>query len=385
MQKMTKDDIKKEKFKKLPGVMSCDRCFINTDAVLLNKLTEGTYPVEVLRHGLRGTQNKVDWKDESPMNIQETETAMLSHDSEGLIINYEMKFLQMNKFISQCNAGKFELMEDIKRHKDSILNFIDRCTDSKGLEEVSRRYARNIVNARWTWRNRTFADSVTVTTSFNDQVLIFNSTDIPFDTFNDYSEDEKILAKHIENCMTGVSSAGIQVSADIGFGIRGALEVYPSQNKLPDRAPKGFSRSLYKYNTKQPKDFKDNNVVGFAAITSRKIGNALRTIDTWYKDFDGKAIPVEPNGANLDDCVFYRKDETSAFNYFLNLNNIDPSSNEGMFSIASIMRGGVYSGGPAEDPNADVKKANLDARKKKKAEDDAILKKAKEESKEESK
>jgi CRISPR-associated protein Csy3 len=130
----------------------------------------------------------------------------------------------------------------------------------------------------------------------------------------------------------------------------GGVEVFPSQNYLEDK-PKGFSRSLYQLTPKKP-DHKanDNQYLGQAALRDQKIGNALRTIDTWYplfKENDEKPIAVEPNGANLEGQIFYRvgKDKVSAFDILKEIDELDPNSEKGMFLIACLIRGGVYSEG----------------------------------------
>ena len=48
--------------------------------------------------------------------------------------------------------------------------------------------------------------------------------------------------------------------------------------------------------------------MGHAALRDQKIGNALRTIDTWYPRYTehGRPLPVEPNGASLEAQEFFR-------------------------------------------------------------------------------
>ena len=57
--------------------------------------------------------------------------------------------------------------------------------------------------------------------------------------------------------------------------------------KYLEEKTKGFSRSLYQLTPKKP-DHKanDNQYLGQAALRDQKIGNALRTIDTWYPLFE---------------------------------------------------------------------------------------------------
>jgi CRISPR-associated protein Csy3 len=146
--------------------------------------------------------------------------------------------------------------------------------------------------------------------------------------------------------MSGQQATAVKVTADVDFGVKGAVEVFPSQNYI-DGKLKGFPRSLYKYGVPNRISKTDNNRVGYAAIRDQKIGNAIRTIDTWYPEFKETGVPIaiEPNGANLDTQRFFRKNSTSAFMMFLQLNDIDPNTEQGMFCIASLVRGGVYSGG----------------------------------------
>lgn len=93
--------------------------------------------------------------------------------------------------------------------------------------------------------------------------------------------------------------------------------------------------------------------MGTAALRDQKVANAIRTIDTWYPDYEQngcKPIPVEPNGASLEAQRFFReigdkKNKSSAFDIIKELNITDPNSPQGMFFIACLVRGGVFSAG----------------------------------------
>ena len=52
---------------------------------------------------------------------------------------------------------------------------------------------------------------------------------------------------------------------------------------------------------------------------------------------------VEVNGASLSALEFFRRKAASSFQLFKRLLQIDPNSDEGMFCIAALDRGGVYS------------------------------------------
>ena len=87
--------------------------------------------------------------------------------------------------------------------------------------------------------------------------------------------------------------------------------------------------------------------MGQAALRDQKIGNALRTIDTWYPAYEERRVPlpVEPNGASLDAQEFFRnKGDASGVKLLLRLSELDPMTPDGLFLLACIIRGGGFSG-----------------------------------------
>jgi len=231
--------------------------------------------------------------------------------------------------------------------RDSLKSFIGRAKDAKGLDEVACRIARNIANGRWLWRNRLIAEAITVTVSTEQRAIAsFNALDVPLNQFDDYSDCERVVARVIAAGLRGSEVAALNVVARVEFGFRGAIEVFPSQNYIEEK-PKGFARSLYRLG--QPERSKPEDgprIMGRAAIRDQKVANALRTIDTWYSGFaeHGRPIPVEPNGANLDAQRFFRDQKgSSAFDLVRRLNEVDPDTDDGMFLITCLIRGGVYS------------------------------------------
>lgn len=348
--------------KKLPGVMSIQRTVVTSDAVMSNVFDNGkaTTPVAVVRHGIRGTQNLNNGhKDGEVSNIQETDTAKLDPQAKAMAVDFEIRFVDISQGLTACAPSKSQTRDEIQNYRKTLDSFIEKAKQSQGLEEVANRYARNIANARWLWRNRVNAENISVTVSLvgTNNSLIFNAFETPLNEFNNYSANEKILGKAILDGMTGNKLCAIKVSAVVDFGVKGAVEVYPSQNYLSDK-PKGFARSLYKHNVRHQMNKSDMNVVGEAAIRDQKILNALRTFDTWYAEYDERQLPIaiEPNGASLDAQQFFRNNkESSAFDLFLTFEKLDPNTNEGMFCLACIIRGGVYSGESDKKDTAETK------------------------------
>lgn len=364
--------IKAENFKKLPGSLSLQRGTLISDAAFYHLHADGTEEaLHVMYHGIRGTQNVAGNKEKGAAsgnsvarevsNIQMTESAKLLPNAK-LLVKWDLRFIDLDHilFASASKAGADK--QDEKNFRAGFKDFVAKAKESDGITEVAHRYVRNIINGRWLWRNRSVAEHILIKVSeivAHDQsqtaksyklIAKFNALDYSLKSFDKVSEHEEKIAQILVKGMRGDVSSGLHIEAIIDFGM-GGVEVFPSQNYLEDK-PKGFSRSLYQLNPVRPeRQAKDNQFLGQAAIRDQKIGNALRTIDTWYDKFldnDSKPIPIEPNGANLDAQEFFRTDKAkkeSAFDILKEIRNLDPNSDKGMFLIACLIRGGVYSEG----------------------------------------
>jgi CRISPR-associated protein Csy3 len=336
-----------ETFKKLPGVLSFQRGLIVTDALFFNRDGAPTpNPVEVIRHGIRGTQNinKDTIKDVN--NIQITDTAKTSPDADGLMVRFSVRFLPLRSTLFAC-AGK-----DIQPVRQAIDRFFDRAEHGSGLIEVGNRYARNLLNGRWLWRNRSLAQHLTIRVWEEDALLAevdaFSLSTRHFDAF---TPAETAIGNRIAASLRGEARVNLKIEAEIAFGFKGAVEVFPSQNYIEGK-PTGFARPLYKVGHAEPIGDKTAlRVMGQAALRDQKVSNAIRTIDTWYPTFAsvGQPLPVEPQGASLDAQAFFRREKgadgqkVSAFDLVRRINLVDPDSDDGKFLIASFLRGGVFS------------------------------------------
>lgn len=338
-------------FKKLPGVLSFQRGLVISDAEFFNDIN-GEYeahPVHVVRHGIRGTQNvNSSGKEQREVsNIQQTDSAKLDANADSMVARYSIRFLDLANVLFACAPGKKDSEEEITALRESIRQFIERAKNSTGVDEIACRFARNMANGRWLWRNRLIADAIKVTINYGAESQDFNALNIALNEFGDYSDAERNVASIIADGLRGKTTAALTVIANVDFGFKGAIEVFPSQNYIENK-PDGFARSLYRLGQPQQRDSKEGvRIMGRAAIRDQKVSNALRTIDTWYPDFaeHGRPIPIEPNGASLDAQRFFRdnKSKASGFDLVRRLNQVDPTSDDGMFVTACLIRGGVYS------------------------------------------
>ncbi len=110
--------------------------------------------------------------------------------------------------------------------------------------------------------------------------------------------------------------------------------MFPSQELILDKDNSKKSRTLY-------------HVDEVAAIHSQKIGNALRTIDTWYPEAaDNGPIAVEPYGSVTTQGKAYRQPKEKADFYNLLdawvLKDKAPEPEQQHFVVATLIRGGVF-------------------------------------------
>lgn len=350
-------------FKKLPGVLSLTRRLNITDALFYSELSDGNLiAIDVKRGGLRGTQNinkkATDGRVEVN-NIQTTDFAKTDPDAVAVIVKVGAKFFSLKEGLNSCALSAKDDKSLLTEFRQSYFSFIDRVgtpeSPSDGLLEVAARYARNLANGRWLWRNRALAATVDITISNGESEFLFDALSIPLNQFGNYSADELALARIIASQLAGGGGEGISIEARLTFGdaMNASAEVYPSQNYLGGDKPKGFARSLYAvgYSDLSTKsdimELESTRLVGQAALRDTKVANAIRTIDTWYPEFEdyGAPIAVEPTGASLDAQYAFRNKKGSSFEYARKLNEIDVDSDEGKFMIAALVRGGVYSEG----------------------------------------
>lgn len=359
-------DVNTLPLKKLPSVMALRRCVIVSDAPLnyINQNGE-VLPVPVIQHGTMGTQNVNE--DTNPggvaadgvrnvANLQGVQTAKTPSDMQKVQIGFQMRVLDMAHGMHSCSSSSSDSEESGKKMRAFFDDFVERSKHSAGMAEVCRRFARNICNGRWLWRNRLAAQHIAIEVHADGrQFHVPDALNIPLNHFDDYSDTEIALGDVLHRGLRGEDVTGLIVTATIDYGVTGSIEVFCSQNYEPESSGRGkpdakVSRSLYKLaNPRLKPGGPGMNVLGQAAYRDAKIWNAIRSIDTWYSNFEETGLPIaiEPQGASLALMEFLRSGKTSAFALFRRLNQIDPDSPEGMFCIAVILRGGVF--GEAEE------------------------------------
>ncbi|MBW9254858.1 type I-F CRISPR-associated protein Csy3, partial [Acidithiobacillus ferriphilus] len=212
--------------------------------------------------------------------------------------------------------------------------------DAHGFGELAHRYAHNLANARFLWRNRMGAEQVEVQVQHLVQGQA--ATTWTFDglqlSLRDFAapvaaeKNIKALADLIAQGLAGQSHVLLQVTAFARLGA--AQEVYPSQELILVKGNSKKSKTLYA-------------VQGIAGIHSQKLGNALRTIDTWHPDVAILGpIAVEPYGSitTLGKACRKPTDKLDFYNLLdaWLLKDKEPSLEQQHFVMATLIRGGVF-------------------------------------------
>ena len=228
-------------------------------------------------------------------NLQTVDSASLTMDEDTLKLEFTVKVLSGVQYPSACNDPK---------HYESIKKMGEDFIAENGFKELSRRYALNLANGRFLWRNRVGAEKIEVHVvalkeDGVEKEWIFDAYDFSLKDFGDTSDDVEELAGLIAEALCEERNYLLLKVTAFAFEGQGQ-EVYPSEemilnkDKVEGREKK--SKILYQVND-------------IAAMHSQKLGNAIRAIDTWYPSFDEVEtgpIAVEPYGAVTNMGMAYR-------------------------------------------------------------------------------
>ena len=281
---------------KIPAsVLAFEKKFVSSDGLMYGPTWDNrksqSIPLKLQEKSVRGTisnrvkasdEGKIDTKIESA-NLQTIDSCALSPDQDTLKLSFTLKVLSGIEKLSACNHEGFN-----QSYSKAVRGYIEK----HGFKELSRRYAINLANGRFFWRNRVGSEQVEVSVNvLNDDVSKsweFNSLDYDTKSFNTLSRDTDELAELIAQTLSGQKDfLLLEVNAYEKVGR--SQDVCPSEELVLDNASGSKdkkSKILYEVNQ-------------VAAMHSQKIGNAIRTIDTWYPEFEElqTPIPIDPYGA----------------------------------------------------------------------------------------
>jgi CRISPR-associated protein Csy3 len=328
----------------LPSVLAFDRKLEPSDALMhsgrWNNINDNKSwaPIELFERRNRAvhsnfTQEVLDDEDAlqkmmSKPNLSWGDDASLNHEHDTLKISFTLRVVSGLSQPSVCNKVDFG-----NAYRDTIEVY---AKDS--LQELAKRYAYNIVNGRFLWRNRVGAQEISIVIKHPslDQSLEFNAYDFSLKQTSTNDKNVLVLADLIKSGLVGDKNTLLTISAFVKLGE--GQRVWPSQEMVLNSPAGEKSRYLFSLN-------------GIAAMHCEKIGNALRTVDDWYPEFKNTQTPIaiEAYGAVTQRGVAYRSTKNDFKTLLLKWLNADDKTtivdSDKHFVAAMIIRGGVFGEG----------------------------------------
>lgn len=290
-------------------------------------------PVHITEKSVRGTAShrrkdvtkasKINLELKNP-NLQRVDNAALPRGTDTLKVQFTLRVLGGLSTPFTC---------DNPAYQKKLADIIDKYIAKNSFTELARRYATNLANGRFLWRNRFGAERVEVRIQHQDKRWDFNALDLPLKDFGYHNDDLTAVAQVIESGLKGAQSTLLTVKA---FSRLGELQtVFPSQELVMEDGKSGEKKSKYLY-----------QLYDQAAMHSQKIGNALRTIDTWYPEFNAELGPIaiEPYGSVTHRGEVYRKHKENDFYTILDrwVGGEEPNAKDQHYVVAVLIRGGIF-------------------------------------------
>lgn len=341
---------------KTASVLAFERKLDPSDAVFSSGLwadrsNAKVWPAVLVREkSVRGTiSNRLKTKDMDPAkldaeiekpNLQTVDVATLPPEADTLQARFTVRVLGGAGVPSACNSAAYQ---------QKLKTVVDSYASTAGFATLAQRYASNLANGRFLWRNRVGAEMVEVqvrhlqdgqavnTWTFNALDFSMRNFDVPAASTSDVAA----LAKVIEQGLSGQQYALLEVTAFARVGA--GQEVFPSQELILDKGSSTAgqkSKTLYVVGKTAKQE-------GAAAIHSQKLGNAIRTVDTWYPYEGGLGpIAVEPYGSVTSQGKAYRQPKEKQDFYTLLdgwvIKDQVPAVDQQHYVMANLIRGGVF-------------------------------------------
>lgn len=335
---------------KTASVLAFERKLDPSDALFRagtweNRDQAGNWPgIPVREKSVRGTiSNRLKAKEQDPAkldaeienpNLQTVDVAALPNDADTLMAHFTLKVLGNAGRPSACNNAAYER---------KLGSLVQGYVQEHGFGTLARRYAQNLANGRFLWRNRLGSEDVEVRVSRLEagqavESWTFDALDISMRDFQADGQTASDLDALGERICQGLSGERFVLLDVVAFARMGqGQEVFPSQELILDRSNNSKSKTLYA-------------VDDVAGIHSQKLGNAIRTVDTWYSGAEDEASPgpiaVEPYGSVTTQGTAYRQPKQKWDFYSLLDNWIKkdqkPAENQQHFVMATLIRGGVF-------------------------------------------
>jgi len=217
----------------LPSLLSFERKLETSDALMYsgnwggNPIKESNWKkIPIIKRQNRSTISNHGTKDDdkakpNPVS-SDSDDANLTHDKDTLKVSFTLRVVGGIGSPFACNEPKFEsaISEKINEFKD------------RSLQTLAKRYAYNIANGRFLWRNRVCAEEIiiNVNSKKSSESLSFDASAFSLNNFNK-SDDNKALETLATIIKNGLSTTDeftlLEIDAYVKLG--NGQHVFPSQ------------------------------------------------------------------------------------------------------------------------------------------------------------
>lgn len=252
----------------------------------------------------------------------DSDDANLLPEDDTLKVSFSLRIIGNLGKPFACNNPEFEV---------AIVEKVNEYKEGNSLKDLSKRYAYNIINGRFLWRNRVGAEEIMIVIHSNklENSLSFNAYEYSLQRFAENTDNKSLeqLSEIIYMGLSGDEKSFVSIEVDAYVKLGKKQHVFPSQEmNMGEKKKVLFSL--------------DN----CAAIHNVKIGNAIRTIDDWYED-SKFPIAVEPFGSVTQIGQAFRKTKNDLYTLMLKwVKSEEISENDKNFVVANLIRGGVFGG-----------------------------------------
>ena len=298
-------------------------------------------------------------------NLQSVEKASLPIGLDTLVAEGHISFLANTA--QSCMSNDPGFMETYGQYHQLF-------TELGGWQVLAERYVMNMVNGRWLWRNRTQVaqaenGSLQVVLSYKpatapaaleiriDALAIPAKQCLQISAIADAAQREQLqeLIAHIAQALSAQGQESWKQGLRVGLTAKAVIgkgaTVYPSQEFATSADKSADGREISKILAKRrigPDEYQ-------AILHEQKVGNAIRTIDTWYDSDvgDARAIAAEPYGVVTTESAIYR-DGKKARHFYQIIGKLDQELDrlqkakqltaDDYFFMSVIARGGVLGG-----------------------------------------
>lgn len=224
---------------KTASVLAFERKLANSDALMFagkwDDINGGVWqPIHIQEKAVRGTISnrlknaiasdpaKLDAEIQKA-NLQRVDVAALPMDADTLKVTFTLRVLGHLSTPSVCNDREYQV---------ALQDVIEGYISEHGFTELAARYAENLANGRFLWRNRVGAEAIKVHISSGEQRWTFDAQHYSLREFCQPEGDLQALAQVIESGLRGDGFVLLTVEAFVQLGA--GQEVFPSQELVLD-------------------------------------------------------------------------------------------------------------------------------------------------------